>query len=158
MFRKMRRHAQQLPAEECLEILKTVPRGVLSLLGDEGYPYGVPLDFWYCSEDGRLYFHGAREGHKLDAIARCDKVSFCVLDEGVRREGEWALHFRSVVVFGRVSLVEDAELTRRICRSIAERFTDDERYIENELTGALPRVQCLALTPEHITGKRVTES
>ena len=158
MFREMMRFKQQLSQEECVTVLKEEPRGVLSVLGDDDYPYGMPINQYYCEEDGRLYFHGAREGHKLDAIARCDKVSFCVLDEGVRREGEWALHFRSVVVFGRVSLVEDAELTRRICRSIAERFTDDERYIENELTGALPRVQCLALTPEHITGKRVTES
>ena len=66
MFRKMRRFKQQLSEEECLEILKTAKRGVLAVLGDEGYPYAVPLDFVY--EDGKIYFHCAKEGHKLDAI------------------------------------------------------------------------------------------
>ncbi|MBQ9616719.1 MAG: pyridoxamine 5'-phosphate oxidase family protein, partial [Oscillibacter sp.] len=69
MFREMRRHGQQLPESECAEILRREPRGVLAVLGDDGYPYTVPLDFVY--EGGKLYFHCAGEGHKLDAIKRC---------------------------------------------------------------------------------------
>ena len=88
MFRPMRRHNQQLSQAECVEILKTEPRGVLSLIGDGGYPYGVPLDHWYCEEDGKIYFHCGKQGHKIDAIRRCDKASFCLMDRGFRREGE----------------------------------------------------------------------
>ena len=158
MFRKMRRLKQEMPAEECRELLKTQVRGVLSLLGDDGYPYGLPIDYWYNEADGKLYFHGAKEGHKIDAIRACDKASFCIHDEGVRMDGEWPLHFRSVIVFGRIAPVTDHAVTREVCRRLAEKFTDDAAYIDAEIASAADRVLCLALTPEHMTGKRVRES
>ena len=158
MFRGMRRFRQQISEEECRRILKEEPRGVLSMIGDDGYPYGIPLDHWYCEADGKIYFHGAKEGHKIDAITRCDKVSFCVFDRGYRKEGEWALNINSVVAFGRIRLVTDAEKTREICEALCRKFTDDEEYIQRELEHALPRVQCLELTVEHMTGKLVNES
>ena len=158
MFRPMRRFKQQISEAECIRILKEQPRGVLSLIGDDGYPYGIPLDHWYCEEDGKLYFHGAKEGHKIDAIASCDKVSYCVMDEGFRKEGEWALNINSVIVFGRISLVTDPEKAKLICTNITCKFTDDEAYLAHELEHAFPRVQCLELTPEHMAGKLVNES
>ena len=158
MFRPMRRFKQQISEAECIRILKEQPRGVLSLIGDDGYPYGIPLDHWYCEDDGKLYFHGAKEGHKIDAIASCDKVSYCVMDEGFRKEGEWALNINSVIVFGRISLVTDTEKAKKICTDITRKFTDDEEYLAHELEHAFPRVQCLELTPEHMTGKLVNES
>ena len=158
MFRPMRRFKQQISEAECIRILNEQPRGVLSLIGDDGYPYGIPLDHWYCEEDGKLYFHGAKEGHKIDAIASCDKVSYCVMDEGFRKEGEWALNINSVIVFGRINLVTDPEKAKLICTNITRKFTDDEAYLAHELEHAFPRVQCLELTPEHMTGKLVNES
>lgn len=158
MFRPMRRFKQQISEAECIRILKEQPRGVLSLIGDDGYPYGIPLDHWYCEDDGKLYFHGAKEGHKIDAIASCDKVSYCVMDEGFRKEGEWALNINSVIVFGRISLVTDLEKAKLICTNITRKFTDDEEYLAHELEHAFPRVQCLELMPEHMTGKLVNES
>lgn len=158
MFRKMRRFKQQLADEECREILRTQKRGVLSLIGDGGYPYGVPLDHWYCEADGNIYFHGAKEGHKIDAVRRCDKASYCVCDEGFRRPGEWALNFKSVIVFGRIELVDDIDKAKEICTQLVRKFTDDERYLQRELEQALSRVQCLRLVPEHMTGKQVNES
>ena len=158
MFRPMRRFKQQISEAECIRILKEQPRGVLSLIGDDGYPYGIPLDHWYCEDDGKLYFHGAKDGHKIDAIASCDKVSYCVMDEGFRKEGEWALNINSVIVFGRISLVTDPEKAKLICTNITRKFTDDEAYLAHELEHAFPRVQCLELTPEHMTGKLVNES
>ena len=158
MFRPMRRFKQQISEAECIRILKEQPRGVLSLIGDDGYPYGIPLDHWYCEDDGKLYFHGAKEGHKIDAIASCDKVSYCVMDEGFRKEGEWALNINSVIVFGRISLVTDLEKAKLICTNITRKFTDDEAYLAHELEHAFTRVQCLELTPEHMTGKLVNES
>lgn len=158
MFREMRRFKQQISNEECIRILKEQPRGVLSLIGDNGYPYGIPLDHWYCEDDGRLYFHGAKEGHKIDAIKACDKASYCVMDQGFRKDGEWALNISSVIVFGRIKLVEDSEKAKMICTEICRKFTDDEEYLAHELEHAFPRVQCLELIPEHITGKLVNES
>ena len=158
MFRKMRRFKQQITDAECIEILKNTKRGVLSLLGDDGYPYGIPIDHWYCEEDGRIYFHGAKEGHKIDAIKACDKASYCVYDEGFRKEGEWALNITSVITFGRIRLVEDEDTSRKICTELVKKFTDDEDYLEKELQNAFPRVQCLELIPEHMTGKLVNES
>ena len=158
MFRKMRRFKQQISDEECIRVLKEQPRGVLSMIGDDGYPYGIPLDHWYCEEDGKLYFHGAKEGHKIDAIAKCDKVSYCVMDNGFRKDGEWALNINSVIVFGRIKLVDDVDKARLIGENLCRKFTDDEEYIQQELTNALPRAQCLELIPEHMTGKLVNES
>lgn len=103
-------------------------------------------------------FPRSEEGHKIDAIKVCDKASFCTWDEGYRKEGEWALNINSVIVFGKIKLVEDEETTRKICTHLVKKFTDDEEYLQKELTNALPRVQCLELIPEHMTGKLVNES
>ena len=158
MFRTMRRFKQQISAEECVRILREQPRGILSMIGDDGYPYGIPLDHWYSEKDNKLYFHCAKVGHKIDAITACDKVSYCVMDEGFRRDGEWALNINSVVVFGRMRIVEDEEKKREICTNLVRKFTDDEAYLQKELTNAFPRVNCLELTIEHMTGKLVNES
>ena len=158
VFRKMRRFKQELSKEECIEILKSEPRGVLSMIGDDGYPYGIPMTHWYCEEDGKIYFHGAKEGHKLDAIRKCDKVSFCVYDKGYRREDEWSLNIRSVVVFGRMNIVSDDEKVIEVCSNLCRKFTDDEEYIEQEFKKAGSRVLCVELSPEHKTGKLVNES
>ena len=158
MFRKMRRFKQELGKDECVEILKNEPRGVLSVLGDDGYPYGIPMDHWYDEGSGNLYFHGAKEGHKLDAISACDKVSYCVYDQGYRNDGEWALNIKSVVVFGRLHPVTDADKTLKACKNLCLKFTDDPKYLKYELAHSLPRVLCLELIPEHMTGKLVKES
>ena len=158
MFREITRIKQKLSDEECAEVLRTEVRGVLSVLGDDGYPYGMPLNHYYNEEDGCLYFHSGKKGHKIDAMAREPKASFCVYDRGYRREGEWALNVNSVVVFGRISLVTDEEKARIICERICRKFTDDEAYLRKELRNALPRVQCLELTIDHMTGKLVNES
>lgn len=158
MFRAMRRWKQQLEEQECKEILKQQPRGVLSMIGEDGYPYGIPMDHWYCEEDGNLYFHGAKEGHKIDAIKACDKVSYCVYDEGYRNEGEWALNIKSVVVFGKIRMVEEEEKVLKICENLCKKFTDDKEYMEKEIQSAKNRVLCLELIPEHMTGKLVNES
>ncbi|MBO6055267.1 MAG: pyridoxamine 5'-phosphate oxidase family protein [Oscillospiraceae bacterium] len=158
MFRELQRKKQQLPMEECIRILKEEPRGVLSVLGDDGYPYGMPMNHYYSEEDGRIYFHGGRTGHKIDAIRRCNKVSFCVYDQGFRRDGDWALNIRSVVVFGRAEWVEDTETAYRIAAELSRKFTDDEAYIRKEIVRSGPGTLVFALRPEQITGKLVNES
>ncbi|MBQ6560057.1 MAG: pyridoxamine 5'-phosphate oxidase family protein [Erysipelotrichaceae bacterium] len=156
MFREMLRKKQQLSKEECEDILRQQMRGVLSVLGDDDYPYGMPLNHYYA-EDGCLYFHGGKVGHKIDAFKRYDKASFCVYDEGFRNEGEWFLNIRSVIVFGRIEIVEDEETVKEIARRISLKFTDDEGYITEEIRKDLKGTLMFRLMPEHMTGKIVRE-
>ena len=158
MFREMLRKKQQLPHEVCIQLLRQELRGVLSVLGDDDYPYGMPINHYYCPEDGKLYFHGGKAGHKIDAMKRHSKASFCVYDQGFRREGEWALNIQSVIVFGRIEWIEDQETTNRIARALSLKFTDDETYIQREIDLYGPGTLLFALVPEHITGKIVNES
>ena len=158
MFREMLRKKQQLPEEECIGILKNELRGVLSVIGDDDYPYGMPINHFYCEEDGKIYFHSGRKGHKIDAMKRHDKASFCVYDQGFRREGEWALNIRSVIVFGRIEFIEDREKIYEIARHLSHKFTDDEEYIEREIVRSGPGTLMFALVPEHMTGKLVNEA
>lgn len=154
----MARQKQQISKKECIEVLKEAPRGVLSVLGDEDYPYGVPMDHWYCEEDGNLYFHSGKTGHKVDAMKKHDKVSFCTWDEGYRREGEWALNIRSVIVFGRIQVIEDQERAMDIVRKLSYKYTSDTEYIEKEIKNSGAQTLIFALVPEYMTGKLVNES
>jgi nitroimidazol reductase NimA-like FMN-containing flavoprotein (pyridoxamine 5'-phosphate oxidase superfamily) len=156
MFRELTRKKQALSHEKCIEILQNEPRGVLSVLGDGGYPYGMPMNFLY--DNGKIYFHSGKKGHKVDAISRDERVSFCVFDGGYRKDGEWALNISSVIVFGRMRVVDDFDKTVDICRKLSLKFTDDLDYIEKEIASFAKATLCYELTPEHITGKLVNES
>ena len=158
MFRKMRRARQALSPEECHTLLEQERRGVLSVIGDDGYPYGMPLNHSFDSKEGKLYFHCAKSGHKIDAIRKNDKVSYCVHDQGFQKDGEWAYNVRSVIVFGRMKEIEDLDRKKAICKKIAQKFTQDASYISKELDKHLPSVNCLELSIEHMTGKLVNES
>ena len=157
MFRNVTRIKQVLPKEECIAILKSQLRGVLSVIGDNDYPYGMPLNHFYNDEDGKIYFHSGSVGHKVDAIKRNPKASFCVYDEGTREEGNWYLTIRSVIVFGKIEIIEDREQVYEIARKLSYKFTNDNDYIENEIIHSGPKTLMFALVPEHITGKSVTE-
>ena len=157
-FREVARKKNALGHEECVEILKSELRGVLSVIGDDGYPYGMPLNHFYDERDGHLYFHSGPTGHKIDALRAYDKASYCVYDAGYRREGEWALNIRSVIVFGRVRIVEDRDRSMEICRRLCYKFTSDEKYIEDEIAVHGARTLVFELIPEHMTGKIVNEA
>ena len=158
MFRELVRKKQQISNEECVELLKEELRGVLSVQGDDGYPYGLPINHYYNEADGCLYFHSGMTGHKIDALRRDSKASFCVYNRGFRREGEWALNIKSVIVFGRIEIIEDKETIYDISRKLSHKFTQDEAYIEKEIVHSGPRTLMFRLVPEHMTGKLVNES
>lgn len=157
MFRELVRIKQKLSQEECIEILKSEVRGVLSVQGDDGYPYGLPINHFYNEEDGKLYFHSGMTGHKMDAMKKDNKVSFCVMDKGTREEGQWWLNIRSIVIFGRVEFIEDREKIYDIARKLSLRFTQDNDYIDAEIKNSGPRTAMFVLTPEHMIGKIVRE-
>ena len=158
MFRELTRKQKALPEEECIALLKSEKRGVLSVLGDDGYPYGMPMNHWY-GEDGCIWFHcGRQASHRLDALKACDKVSFCVCEQGVPEENSWALKVRSVIVFGRMEIVDDRALVESVGRALSLKFTGDEAYIQKEISSFGAGTLLLKLIPEHISGKRVIES
>ena len=157
MFREVARKKQVLSRAECVDVLKSAPRGVLSVIGDDGYPYGTPINHYYSEEDGKLYFHGGRKGHKIDAIRACDKASFVCTDGGKKADDGWWLRFRSVVVFGRIEFVENPAVVDRVVRRITKKFIEDEEYFRQELLEAGDRTLVFALVPEHMTGKTVNE-
>ncbi len=150
----MRRNRQMLPIEECEEILRSAQSGVLAVQGDDGYPYTVPVNHVY--EDGKIAFHCASVGHKIDAIRKDDKVSFCVVWKDDVSAERQATDFVSVIVFGRAVLIEDAEGKRRICEAVGRKFAPD--YMEDcrkETQMYLERggLTCVEINIEHMTGK-----
>jgi len=158
MFRELQRKNKQISMEECIELLKKEPRGVLSVLGDGDYPYGMPMNHWYNEEDGKIYFHCGKSGHRLDALRKCNKVSFCTYDSGYREEGDWALHVKSVIVFGTMEIIDDMDTIADIARKLSYKFTQDEEYIRTEIEKYAKATLLLQLAPEHVCGKQITES
>ena len=158
MFRDIVRFKQKISQEECIEVLTNEVRGVLSVNGDDGYPYGSPINHWYDPESGNIYFHGGLKGHKVDAMKADDKVSFCVYDQGYRKEGDWALNIKCVIIFGRIEFVDDQDEKDKACLALCYKFTDDKEYIDDEFRRSMNHTLVFKLIPEHMTGKLVNES
>lgn len=156
MFRPMRRSGQELSSEECGEILRRGTSGVLALAGDGGYPYAVPLSYVFL--EGKLYFHCAPTGHKLDAMAGDDRASFCVIDRDQVVPEKFTTCFRSVIVFGRTRTMEDPGEKRRALTALAEKYTPgDPEGCREEVEKTFGRVCLVELAPEHVTGKEAIE-
>lgn len=158
MFRKMRRSPQALTKEQIIEVLVKETRGVLSVQGDDGYPYGVPINHYYDAETGKLYFHGADFGHRVDAIKRDPKVSYCVFGQEYQKEGDWARYVRSVIVFGKAELIEDQDEIIKWSRALCSKFPCTAEYIETEISKDAHRTLCFAIDIEDINGKLVHEA
>ena len=154
-FRPMRRFKQALPETECQEILKKAYRGTLSVVGDGGYPYALPINFVYA--DGHIWFHCALEGHKMDAIKACDKACFTVIDEPVREENDWWYHVRSVICFGRIRVVTDAAERLVRLRMLGEKYFPEGYDIDSDMMKNGPQAAVLDFVVEHMSGKRVKE-
>ncbi|WP_295031022.1 pyridoxamine 5'-phosphate oxidase family protein [uncultured Methanobrevibacter sp.] len=155
MFRQMRRVKQQLSQDECVEILTNEPRGVLALLGDNDYPYAVPMDHVYV--DGKIYFHGAQKGHKKDAIENYPKVSYCVIDEGVMEDGNWWYTFKSVIVFGKIRILTDIDEKKEKLTDLGDKFFPTHDYTIEEVNKFLNKTEVFELEIEHMGGKFVRE-
>ena len=157
MFREMRRHGQQLPEAESRAILERGSSGVLAVLGDEDYPYAVPLSYDVCGNT--LYFHCAKTGHKLDAVRRHEKASFCVIDQDQVVPVEYTTYYRSVIAFGRVrETTEPAELRQAICH-LADKYAPQEstEHRDHAIEKEMPALCMLALDIEYLTGKEAIE-
>ena len=155
MFLKMRRTKQELSKDDAFKMLKSNSVGVLSLNGNDGYPYGVPLDYIVIGED--IYFHGASSGAKYSFIEKNDKASFCVIDKSEIDGNTYSNYYKSVICFGRVSIISDSIIKEKILKEIALSVNKDLdsnfQYIKkyfNVTTVFLFRI-------EHISAKVATE-
>ncbi len=155
-FRPMRRGRQQLTNEACEEILRNATSGTLALLGDADYPYAVPLSFVYT--DGIIYFHSAKSGHKIDAIRHHDKASFCVIAMDEIHGEEFTTYFRSVIAFGRITIVSSPNEKLEGVRLLGRKYNPgDEAALSREIEKSLAHMELLRLDIEHLTGKEAIE-
>lgn len=156
MFRDMRRIKQLLSQEDIIEILQKETSGVLALLGDEDYPYAVPLSYVYC--DSKIYFHSAKTGHKIDAIKNHEKASFCIISEDNIVPEKYTTYFRSVIAFGKIRIVEEEAEKRKAIEKLAFKYSpEDEEGRHKEIEGAYKALCMIALDIEHMTGKEAIE-
>ena len=152
----MRRNRQQLSREECERILDRCTSGVLALTGDGGYPYAVPLSYVYA--DGAIIFHSAVQGHKIDAIKRDNRCSFCVIDQDEIKPAEFTTYFRSVIAFGRIQILENYDEKVQALRLLGRRYSPgDEPGLQREIDKSLDHVLLLRLNIDHLSGKEAIE-
>lgn len=157
MFREMRRKGQALSLEECMAVLNRGTSGVLALSGDDNYPYAVPISYVY---DGhKLYFHCAKSGHKIDAVRRNAKASFCVIDQDQVVPEEYTSYFRSVIAFGSLRILEDALEKREAIEKLAVKYApdDDAAHRQMVIDREWAPLCMLEMTIEHMTGKEAKE-
>lgn len=158
MFRKMRRTKCELKIETAEKILREGIFGFLSLSGDDGYCYGVPIN--YAVEDKKIFFHSARTGHKLDAIKNNQKVSFCVVDLHEVVPEEFTSYFSSVIVFGKIKILDDENISEKkhALELLADKYSPnvDENLREKEIS-RFNAVAIMVLEIENISGKAARE-
>lgn len=155
-FRPMRRARQQLSEEESIGILKNATSGTLALLGDGGYPYSLPISYVYS--DGKLYFHSALRGHKIDAIRHYDKASFSVIEKDDVKPKEYTTYFRSVICFGRIRIIDSPEEKLRAVRLLGNRYNPgDDEALAHEIEKSAKAMCMIEFTIEHLTGKESIE-
>ena len=157
MLRKMRRFKQELSAAEAREILDAGSFGVLACAGDDGYPYAVPISYVY--DDGKLYFHCAKSGHKLDAIQRNCKASFCVIDQDQIVPEEYTTYFRSVIVFGKMHIITDEREKRAAIEKLAMKYVtnDSAEGRKKAIDREWAPLCMLAMDIDHMSGKEAIE-
>ena len=156
MFRKMRRVNQELTKEKCINILKSQPRGVLAIAEEDSYPYALPMNYIYLNE--KLYFHTAKSGHKLDALEKDNRVSFCVMDEGFHKEDDWALFINSIIVFGKINNIKEHDKKLEILKEIHIKYYPDSfKLTEEKIEQKVDAINILELSIDYMFGKIVHE-
>ena len=157
MFRAIRKKKNEIDTNAAKALLLSSRRGVLAVNGDDGYPYAIPINYVYDADAGKIYFHGAKAGHKVDALHACDKVCFTVYGNETVKEEAWAPFMQSVVVFGRCRLVESGERSIVLLKKLAMKYYPDEQLADTEIARAGKAAQMFEIEIEHLSGKEVQE-
>lgn len=157
VWRNVRRIKNEISVEEGRELLKTCRRGALSVNGDNGFPYVIPVNFYYDEGDDKIYIHSARKGHKIESIAKDNRVCFTTWDNGKRIEGDWADEVRSVVVFGEAEIVSDLIIKEDRLRRFGNKYYPEPEEVEKEIEADFRNVELISIKICHISAKKVQE-
>lgn len=157
MFRPVRKKKNEISVEKAKELLRSSRRGILAVNGDDGYPYAIPINYFYDEENEKIRFHGSRVGHKVDALKKCRKVCFTVVGNETVKDEAWAPYVKSAVVFGRCRLIEDREETLKTLRQFALKYYPDEQTADEEIERSANAVRMFEISIEHVSGKEVQE-
>ena len=158
MFKPIRKKINEIDRAATEALLTSNRRGVLAMNGDNGYPYAIPINYFYDNETQRIYFHGAKAGHKVDALKASDKVCFTVYgDERIDESEPWAPYVQSAVVFGRCRLLEVGPESIARLKEFAMKYYPSEQLVDENIAHAGRAVQMFEITIEHMSGKQVQE-
>lgn len=157
MFRRIRKKKNEIDIKATETLLQSCRRGVLAVNGDDGYPYAVPINYFYDNETQRIYFHGARAGHKVDALRTCDKVCFTVYGNETVKEEAWAPFMQSAVVFGRCHLIEEEFKAMNLLKKFALKYYPSRQLAEEEIAHSGKAAQLFEIEIEYLSGKEVQE-
>lgn len=157
MFRPVRKKINEIKIEEAKKLLHQSRRGVLAVIGDNNYPYAIPVNYLYDEENEKIYFHGSRDGHKVDAIKNCDKVCFTVIGNETIKKETWAPFLQSTVIFGRCHLIEDQSTAMALLKKFAMKFYPNESMVDEEIAVFKKATQMYEIEIEHLSGKEVQE-
>lgn len=156
MFRTMRRKNQILSQQENITILQKATSGTLALLGDDNYTYAIPLSYVY--HDNKIFFHCAKTGHKIDAINKHNKVSFCVIAQDTIVPEKYTTYFKSVIVFGTAHILENESEKRNAIEIFAEKYSPQQKEGRlKEIDREFKQLCMIELNIEHISGKQAIE-
>lgn len=157
MFRAVRKKVNEISRESAEVLLETQRRGVLSMNGEDGYPYAIPINFYYNKHNGKIYFHGSRAGYKIDVLKNSDKICFTVCSGETIKDEPWAPYVKSAVLFGRCRLIEPGDESLKLLKEFAMKYYPSEELVDEEIAHVGRAAQMFEITIEHITGKEVQE-
>lgn len=158
MFRTLRRKDRGITDETAKKLLENERRGVLAVNGDDGYPYAFPINYLYDADAGKIYFHGSKSGHKVDALRRSDKVCFTVYgNERIDEDASWAPYVQSAVVFGRCSLIDNLDQASEGVRRVARKYYPDAETAERVIAQSAKNMYLYVIDIEHLAGKQIQE-
>lgn len=158
MFKSMRRKNNEISLEKVKQLLHHERRGILAVNGDDGYPYALPINYYYDEMNNKIYFHGAKQGYKVDALKENDKVCFTVYgNEVIKKEEAWAPFMQSAIIFGRCHLLEYSAQTIDKLKQVAMKYYPDEKMVDDEIKATGKAVQVYEITIEHLSGKQIQE-
>lgn len=157
MFRSIRKKKNEISIEAAEKLLTEERRGVIAVNGDDNYPYAVPINYYYDEENGKIYFHGSRAGHKVDSLKNSDKVCFTVFGNETIKAEEWAPFMQSVVVFGRCHIIEDPAEKIEKLKLFTMKYYPSEDLMNEEIAVSGKAVQMFEIEIEHMSGKEIQE-
>ncbi len=157
MFREIRREKNELNVEDVKQLLKTAKRGVLAINSEDGYPYGLPINYFYDEENKKIYFHSSKVGYKVELLKKSDKVSFTIFGEEIFKEESWAPYVRSVIVFGKCHPINDNNEALKAIYKFALKYYPNKEMVDEEVNQDFKAVQMYEIEIEHVSGKQVHE-